>query len=92
MSGHVSISLIDLRLIARQLGDGDFGIVGYKQMGHTRDRFERTHMSVNPIRKRLRPTCLSVEKAGSTKHGDEDLRYSDFAGRSVDNNRHAITG
>ena len=41
-------------------------------------------MRADPVRQALRPCGFDERVVGSTHHGDEDLSFSDFAGRGVD--------
>ena len=90
MRRHFGIGPIDLRIVKAGLDDGGLGIVRHEQLRDAVDRRERTHVGVDPVRKRLRPACVREGEARGAEHGDEDLRHADFPGEPVDNDRDPV--
>ena len=63
MRRHFGIGPIDLRIVKAGLDDGGLGIVRHEQLRDAVDRRERTHVGVDPVRKRLRPACVREGEA-----------------------------
>src|SRR5271157_423427 len=92
MGRHLGIGSVDLRVVEAGLDDSGFGVVRHDEFGNPADRLEGARMGVDPVGERLRPGRLGEGEARGAQHGDEDLRYADFAGEAVDDDRHAVAG
>ena len=90
MRRHLGVGAIDLGIVETGLDDGRLGIVRHEKMRNAADRLQGPHMGVDPVGQRLCPARMRKSEARRAEHRDEDLRFPDFAGQPVDDDRHAV--
>jgi len=92
MGRHVGISSIDLRLVETGFDDGDLGVIRDHEVRDPGDRFEGVRVCTDPIAEALAPGRLRVHEVGCAHDSDEDLRFTDLPGQSIDEHRYRVAG
>ncbi|MNL09405.1 hypothetical protein D3C87_1301650 [compost metagenome] len=89
--GQVTITGVDVGLVAMRLGDAAAQIIGHQDLRCAAEKGKTAGVRAQPVGQFLRPGGLGKGVAGRAENGDEDLRLADLAGSPI-NDRHGLAG